>query len=67
MSRRLHYAFKVDDPDTWVSPWMGEYEFAQATDVYEYACHEGNYGLQNILAGARFEEAGEGSGARAER
>lgn len=53
---RLHYAFKVEDPKTWVSPWAGEYEFAANSGIYEYACHEGNYGLENILAGAREEE-----------
>src|SRR6185295_11745415 len=51
---RLHYAFDVQDPDTWAEPWGGEYEFAAVKgNVYEYACHEGNYGLQGILAGAR--------------
>ena len=51
---RLHYAFNVEDPDTWVEPWGGEYEFAAvAGHVYEYACHEGNYGLTGILAGGR--------------
>jgi len=61
---RLHYAFKVEDPDTWAEPWGGEYEFAATSDVYEYACHEGNYGLENILAGARYDEQ---QAARAER
>jgi len=51
---RLHYAFNVEDPDTWVEPWGGEYEFAAVKGhVYEYACHEGNYGLTGILAGGR--------------
>ncbi|MDB5453395.1 MAG: hypothetical protein JWO33_1973 [Caulobacteraceae bacterium] len=53
---RLHYGFKVEDPETWVQPWGGEYEFGATNSIHEYACHEGNYGLQNILAGARFEE-----------
>jgi hypothetical protein len=54
---RVHYAFHVEDPDTWVEPWGGEYEFAAVDDhVYEYACHEGNYGLSGILAGAREDE-----------
>jgi hypothetical protein len=64
---RLHYAFKVEDPDTWVAPWGGEYEFGATSDVYEYACHEGNYGLQNILAGARYDEQLAEAGARAAR
>jgi hypothetical protein len=51
---RLHYAFDVQDPDTWAEPWGGEYEFAAVKgNVYEYACHEGNYGLSGILSGAR--------------
>jgi hypothetical protein len=53
----LHYEFQVDDPTVWSQPWGGEYEFKPASGmVYEYACHEGNYGLMNILAGARGEE-----------
>jgi hypothetical protein len=55
---RLHYAFHVEDPETWVEPWGGEYEFAAVNgEIYEYACHEGNYGLEGILAGARYEDA----------
>jgi hypothetical protein len=54
---RLHYAFKVEDPSVWVEPWGGEYEFSETNGIYEYACHESNYGLENILAGARYEES----------
>jgi len=55
---RLHYQFTVDDPDTWDKPWGGEYEFSPLDGrIYEYACHEGNYALPGILAGARAEEA----------
>jgi hypothetical protein len=55
---RMHYEFKVEDPAVWEKPWSGEYEFFPAKGhLYEYACHEGNYGLENILAGARTEEA----------
>ncbi len=51
---RLHYAFDVQDRDTWAEPWGGEYEFASVDgNVYEYACHEGNHGLQGILMGGR--------------
>ena len=54
----LMYRFTVEDPTTWVKAWTGEYPWP-ATDapIYEYACHEGNYALQNILRGARAEEA----------
>jgi hypothetical protein len=53
---RLLYQFKVEDPTVWTQPWGGEYEFRASDPIFEYACHEGNYGLQNILAGARDEE-----------
>jgi hypothetical protein len=57
---RVHYAFDVSDPDTWADSWGGEYEFAAVKgNVYEYACHEGNYGLHGILAGARADDAKE--------
>lgn len=51
---RIHYAFQVEDPETWVEPWGGDYEFATVKGhVYEFGCHEGNYGLTNILSGGR--------------
>jgi hypothetical protein len=54
---KLHYAFTLEDPKTWAKPWGGEYEFTLSPGLYEYACHEGNYALANILAGARAGEA----------
>jgi hypothetical protein len=55
---RINYQFTVEDPDTWAKPWGGEYNFAPLKGiVYEYACHEGNYALPSILAGARRQEA----------
>ncbi len=55
---RVLYQFKVEDPSIWTQPWGGEYEFSRAAGMmYEYACHEGNYGLQDVLAGARAQEA----------
>jgi hypothetical protein len=55
---RLLYRFTVQDPLVWDQPWSGEYEFRPAeAPVQEYACHEGNYSLDSILAGAREEEA----------
>jgi hypothetical protein len=53
---RILYKFQVEDPDTWDKPWGGEYTFAPYGPVYEYACHEGNYALPGILAGARAAE-----------
>jgi hypothetical protein len=56
----LLYQFTIDDPATWARPWTGEYTWP-ATDkpIYEYACHESNYALENILRGARRREADE--------
>ena len=55
---RMLYQFTVDDPDTWDKPWGGEYEFgALKGQLYEYACHEGNYALPGMLGGARRAEA----------
>ena len=50
----LLYRFTVEDPKTWTRPWTGELAWP-ATDghIYEYACHEGNYALKDILKGAR--------------
>jgi hypothetical protein len=56
--QRLHYEYSIVDPTMWAQPWGGEYEFSPtAGEIYEYACHEGNYALRHILAGARAEEA----------
>jgi len=56
-SKTLLYRFTIEDPDTWSRPWTGEYSWP-ATDgrIYEYACHEGNYALTDILKGARLRE-----------
>ena len=54
---RLLYRFTVAAPSVWDKPWGGEYEFhALKGQLYEYACHEGNYALPGILAGARAQE-----------
>jgi hypothetical protein len=51
------YEFTVDDPGTWTKPWSGEIAMTKLdTPVYEYACHEGNYGMANNLSGARATE-----------
>ena len=50
----LLYQYTVVDPSTYTAPWLAEYSlFAQTRPLYEFACHEGNYSLPNILAGAR--------------
>ena len=58
--RSLLYRFTVEDPSTWAMPWTGEYIWPATNDLmYEYACHEGNYALGDILRGARAKEAEE--------
>ena len=52
----LMYDVTIDDPATWTRPWSYAVPMQKNPDpLYEYACHEGNYGLYNILAGAREE------------
>ncbi len=53
----LDYEFTVSDLKTWTRPWSGSLPMALTEGpVYEYACHEGNYGLYNMLAGSRAQE-----------
>ncbi len=53
------YEFTVDDPATYTKPWTAQLTMSKSPSrVYEYACHEGNYGMVGILAGARAEEKG---------
>ena len=53
----LLYRFTVEAPERWASAWGGEYEFKPSRGpLIEYACHEGNYTLTGVLAGARFEQ-----------
>ncbi len=52
------YKFTIDDPETFTKPWTAEYPFrAAAGPIFEYACHEGNYAMPDILGGARAAEA----------
>ena len=53
----IRYQFTVDDPATWTRPWSAEMPMKTTIGpIFEHACHEGNYSLSNILAGARAEE-----------
>ncbi len=53
----LLYHFTVDDPTTWARSWSAEIPMKKIVGpVFEYACHEGNYGIAAILSGARAEE-----------
>jgi hypothetical protein len=59
-ARTLRYQFTIDDPATWTRTWTGEYAWPLTENlIYEYACHEGNYALGNILRGARQKERDE--------
>lgn len=51
------YRFTVEDPATWDKPWSAELVMSKVKGpIYEFACHEGNYGLANTLSGARVAE-----------
>jgi len=51
------YEFTIDDPTAFARPWKGEVPLTKAPGpIYEYACHEGNYALTDILKGARAQE-----------
>jgi len=51
------YRFTVEDKTVWTAPWTGQYVWRASDErVYEYACHEGNYAMGNVLRGARLLE-----------
>jgi hypothetical protein len=55
----LVYQFTVDDPDTFTQPWTVEIPLTRTPGpMFEYACHEGNYGMRGVLTGARAQEKG---------
>lgn len=52
--KEINYQFTIEDEDIYTQPWKGELTFTPSDgQIYEYACHEGNYSLPGILAGAR--------------
>jgi hypothetical protein len=56
----LEYTITVDDPQTFVKPWTAVIPISRIPDgaqIYEYACHEGNYAMPNLLSGARADAA----------
>ena len=58
----LEYRFTLDYPTVWTRPWTGMFTYVRGETQYELvedACHEGNYGMTNILSGARAREAEE--------
>ena len=53
----LLYKFEIDNPTAFTQPWKGELTMTRSTEpIYEYACHEGNYSLSNMLQGFRSAE-----------
>ena len=53
----LNYEFTVNDPTTWTAPWTAMIPLKLKNElIYEYACHEGNEAIPNMLRGHRFEE-----------
>ena len=62
----VEWSVTGDDPATWTRPWTFAMNLAKkdpSQQPFEYACHEGNYGLRNILSGARADEARAAQGA----
>jgi hypothetical protein len=54
----LLYQFTVEDPDLYAQPWLAEFSFSRHDgQVYEYACHEANYSIVNVLQGGRVADA----------
>ena len=57
-AQTLLYEFTVNDPTTWTRPWTAQVPMRRTDEqIFEYACHEANYGMSNLLKGARFGEA----------
>ena len=60
---KIEWSMTIDDPDTWTKPWT--FGMTLTADphqpLFEYACHEGNYAMRNILSAARAEEAASSS------
>ena len=53
----LQYQVTLEDSTTWTQPWTAALAMPMTEgDMFEYACHEGNYGMTNLLAGARVQE-----------
>jgi hypothetical protein len=56
--RGLRYEVRVEDPETFTRPWTAALNLTRGRGLYEYACHEGNYAMRNMLSAARAAEAG---------
>jgi hypothetical protein len=53
----IHYTLTIDDPVMWTRPWTMSFPLKRdpGYGMFEYACHEGNYGLRNVLSASRAE------------
>ncbi len=61
----LMYEYTVTDPTIWTSAWTAQHPMKRNPDLlYEFACHEGNYGMEGIMAGSRAQEAAAEAGSR---
>ena len=62
----VEWAVTLDDPHTWATPWTFTMNLTEdeSQPPFEYACHEGNYGLRNILTAARAEEKAAGGSSK---
>jgi hypothetical protein len=56
--RGLRYEVTIDDPHTFTRAWTAALNLTPGRGLYEYACHEGNYAMRNMLSAARVAEAG---------
>ena len=53
----IEYRYTIDDPSTWTQPWTAVLPLSRIDGpMFEYACHEGNNGLVNMLEGSRAQE-----------
>jgi hypothetical protein len=62
-ANKIEWSVTLTDPDTWTKPWTFGMTLTADPEqpLFEYACHEGNYAMRNILSAARAEEARGGS------
>ena len=61
----MEYSFTVTDPTAWTAPWTVAVPWTQSDQaIFEYACHEGNIGMEGILSGARADDASAGTSSR---
>ena len=56
----IRYQYTVTDPATWTKPWTAMFSLKRTQGLYEFACHEGNYAMTNMLSGARASEKAPG-------